>query len=339
MRSFFAEGGCGLVDHLLKYAIYRIQKRVKDMKSAHVKGVLMVLAGASLWGLSGSAAQYIFERGAVEAGSLVSVRLLASGVILLLYVSMKNGFQHVCQIWKKKTDICSILVFSIFGMLAVQYTFFASIEKGNAAAAAILQYLAPFFVLFYLYVKKELPPKWKDAVLTLLALFGVFLLLTGGRPDSLYIPAEAAVWGILSGGALAFYTVLAGGLIQSFGALTVTGWGMLVGGAGISFLFPPFRFDLSHIGAGEAAAILFVVLCGTALAFALYIGSLSYLSAKETSCLSCAEPLAAVLSSAVWLGVPFNAFQGAGTVMVIITVIILSLSRESKAGDSVNERV
>lgn len=60
----------------------------------------------------------------------------------------------------------------------------------------------------------------------------------------------------------------AGGLIQSFGALTVTGWGMLVGGAGISFLFPPFRFDLSHIGAGEAAAILFVVLCGTALAFA-----------------------------------------------------------------------
>lgn len=102
MRSFFAEGGCGLVDHLLKYAIYRIQKRVKDMKSAHVKGVLMVLAGASLWGLSGSAAQYIFERGAVEAGSLVSVRLLASGVILLLYVSMKNGFQHVCKIWKKK---------------------------------------------------------------------------------------------------------------------------------------------------------------------------------------------------------------------------------------------
>lgn len=223
----------------------------------------MVLAGASLWGLSGSAAQFVFERGAADAGSLVSVRLLASGVILLLYVSMKNGFQHVCQIWKKKTDICSILVFSIFGMLAVQYTFFASIEKGNAAAAAILQYLAPFFVLFYLYVKKELPPKWKDAVLTLLALSGVFLLLTGGRPDSLYIPAEAAVWGVLSGGALAFYTVFAGGLIQSFGALTVTGWGMLVGGAGFSFLFPPFRFNLSHIGAGEAAAILFVVLCGT----------------------------------------------------------------------------
>ncbi|VEB18250.1 membrane protein, transporter [Bacillus paralicheniformis] len=211
----------------------------------------MVLAGASLWGLSGSAAQYIFERGAVEAGSLVSVRLLASGVILLLYVSMKNGFQHVCQIWKKKTDICSILVFSIFGMLAVQYTFFASIEKGNAAAAAILQYLAPFFVLFYLYVKKELPPKWKDAVLTLLALFGVFLLLTGGRPDSLYIPAEAAVWGILSGGALAFYTVFAGGLIQSFGALTVTGWGMLVGGAGISFCFRRFGLTFRTLGQGR----------------------------------------------------------------------------------------
>ncbi len=155
--------------------------------------------------------------------------------------------------------------------------------------------------------------------------------LTGGRPDSLYIPAEAAVWGILSGGALAFYTVFAGGLIQSFGALTVTGWGMLVGGAGISFCFRRFGLTFRTLGQGGGSHSVCCIVRHS-FGVCLYIGSLSYLSAKETSCLSCAEPLAAVLSSAVWLGVPFNAFQGAGTVMVIITVIILSLSRESKAG-------
>ncbi|WFA06359.1 EamA family transporter [Bacillus sp. HSf4] len=321
----------------LEYAIYRIWERVDDMKAKHFKGIMMVLAGATLWGLSGSAAQYLFEQGAVGAGALVSVRLLASGVILLLYVAVKNSSSHVFRIWKKKSSASSILIFSIFGMLAVQYTFFSSIEGGNAAAAAVLQYLAPFFVLIYIYIKKEASPKLKDVMLAFAALAGVFLLLTGGRPDSLYVPLPSVIWGVLSGAALAFYTVYAGALIQAFGALTVTGWGMLIGGLGISVVFPPFQFDPSAIGIGEGMAVLFVVLCGTALAFALYIGSLSYLSPKETSCLSCAEPLAAVLSSAVWLDVPFNAVQGAGTIMIIMTVIWLSLSREGKTKTDITD--
>ncbi|MDI5788619.1 hypothetical protein PO124_10130 [Bacillus licheniformis] len=122
------------------------------MKSAHVKGVLMVLAGASLWGLSGSAAQFVFERGAADAGSLVSVRLLASGVILLLYVSMKTDF-NMCVRYGRKNRYLFDLVFPFWNAGRPIYIF-ASIEKGNAAAAAILQYLAPFSYCFTYMLKR-----------------------------------------------------------------------------------------------------------------------------------------------------------------------------------------
>ena len=43
-----------------------------------------------------------------------------------------------------------MILFGLFGMLAVQYTYFASIKEGNAAVATLLQYLAPIFITVYL---------------------------------------------------------------------------------------------------------------------------------------------------------------------------------------------
>ena len=45
---------------------------------------------------------------------------------------------------------------------------------------------------------------------------------------------------------------------------------------------------------------------GTAFAFYLFIDSLKYLSPKETTLLGTIEPVIAVVTSALWLGVTFN---------------------------------
>ena len=41
-----------------------------------------------------------------------------------------------------------MILFGLFGMLAVQYTYFASIKEGNAAVATLLQYLALYLLLY-----------------------------------------------------------------------------------------------------------------------------------------------------------------------------------------------
>ena len=59
-------------------------------------------------------------------------------------------------------------------MLGVQYTYMASIEKGNAAVATLLQYLAPVMIIIYLFVRKQSAPTRKDMYTVSLALMGSF---------------------------------------------------------------------------------------------------------------------------------------------------------------------
>ncbi|NPC94146.1 EamA family transporter [Bacillus sp. WMMC1349] len=300
------------------------------MNKFHIKGMLMVIVATSFWGLSGTAAQYLFEQQQAEAGWLASVRLLLSGIILLIYVSLTQGVKKAFHIWLVKEQAFRLILFSIFGSLGVQYTFFASIEEGNAAVATILQNLAPFFILMYLYFKKAVSPNLVDLFLVFFMLSGVFLLLTNGALDGLSVSTNAIIWGVLSGCAVAFYTIYPSHLIQEQGSLIVVGWSMLIGGIGISFVFSPLSINIGQFDIIGWGLIIFIVIFGTLISFTLYIVSLSYLSPKDASLLGCSEPMIAVLSSVGFLHIPFGIFQGLGSVIIIITVIFLSMQNEER---------
>lgn len=97
-----------------------------------------------------------------------------------------------------------MILFGLFGMLAVQYTYFASIKEGNAAVATLLQYLAPIFITVYLLFKWNVRPSKIDFISITLSLVGTFLLLTNGSVHNLAVSTPAIIWGILSGLSLAF---------------------------------------------------------------------------------------------------------------------------------------
>lgn len=82
------------------------------------KGLLMVIAGAAMWGGSGVAGQYLLQDCGVSTGWLVVTRMLLAGLILL-------GLDALCHrdgifvIWRDRKDVRELLIFSIAGMLAV----------------------------------------------------------------------------------------------------------------------------------------------------------------------------------------------------------------------------
>ena len=51
--------------------------------SSRAKGLAMVVTGAALWGLSGTAAQILFQEKNVTAEWLVAVRMLLAGFVLV----------------------------------------------------------------------------------------------------------------------------------------------------------------------------------------------------------------------------------------------------------------
>ncbi|NYC31249.1 drug/metabolite transporter (DMT)-like permease [Clostridium saccharobutylicum] len=73
-----------------------------------IKGIFLVIISAMLWGVSGTFAQYLFQDKGFSPEWLVEIRLLSSGIILLLYAFMK-GNQDMWTMWRSKRTILSLI--------------------------------------------------------------------------------------------------------------------------------------------------------------------------------------------------------------------------------------
>ncbi|WP_172255063.1 DMT family transporter [Saccharibacillus deserti] len=287
--------------------------------------LFFVIAGAVLWGVGGTVSQKLMHHYAADSAWLVTIRLLVAGPLLLLLQFALKGRRQILGIWRDRGTAPMLLIYGLAGMLAVQYTFLTSIRYGNAAVATLLQYLAPVAVLLYFLLRTRRAPSRLELGTAGLALAGCFMLLTNGSPSSLSVPAAAVVWGLLSAVAAAFYTLAAVPLLRKYDSLVVVGWAMTVGGLALSFVRPPWNSPWPPLDAAGYGYLAFVLVFGTTLAFWFYIESLRGLPPQETILLGSLEPLAAVLTTVVWLHEPFGLWQWAGTFCIIAVVLLMSL--------------
>ena len=294
--------------------------------NSRAKGILLVIVGTMLWGISGTVAQFLFQQKGFDTEWLVVVRLLISGFLLLLYGYIKKD-KNIINIWKSKEDSIKLILFGAIGMLGVQYTYFAAIKHGNAATATILQYLSPVIITCYLIIRNKKLPNIKQLIAIGLALIGTFFIITGGNIHSLSLSHLALFWRICSAFCSAIYTLQPVNLLKKYSSISVVGWGMVIGGLAFSFIHSPFDFsgELSFITIISSA---FIVIFGTLIAFYCYLESLKYLVPTEASILGCIEPLSATILSVIWLNVHFGIAEFIGTTCIILTVIILSFSKD-----------
>lgn len=298
------------------------------MQNTRVLGIVLVLTGATLWGISGTVAQFLFQEKGFSTEWLTVIRLLVAGVVLLSIAHLKER-KKVWAVWRSKNGAMSIILFGILGMLAVQYTYFAAIEHGNAATATILQYLAPAIITCYLALRSRRLPSFTIILSVVIAIIGTFLLVTGGKLQSLSISGWAVFWGIASAFALSFYTLQPLRLLADWGAKIVVGWGMLIGGVTFSFIHPPWQVQ-GDWTLSSVAAVLFVIIFGTIIAFYFYLESTTYIAASKVSLLASVEPLSATFLSILWFHIPFGLAEWVGTILILATITVLSIVKDDR---------
>lgn len=296
--------------------------------SLRVKGLFLVTFGALLWGVSGTVAQYLFQSENFKPEWLVVIRMLISGILLLI-IGLIKGDKNIFKIFTEKKDVFKLLLFSLFGMLGVQYTYFSAINHGNAATATILQYLSPVIITLYLSIHNKKLPTLKQILCVCMAMLGTFLIITKGTLTSLSVSNLGLFWGIASAFASAIYTLQPVSLLKKYGSLCVVGWGMLIGGIAFSFIHSPFNCT-GYWSFKSALAIVFVVIFGTLISFSCYLESLKYIEPSEASILGCVEPLSAAFLSIIYLNVTFTPIQWFGSFCIIITISILSIIKNDK---------
>ncbi|MDW2743482.1 EamA family transporter [Atlantibacter subterraneus] len=291
------------------------------------KGMLYVLLAAIFWGSSGVAAQYIMEQSQISAPFLTMIRLLFSGFILLTLSFMQGD--KIFAMFKIRRDAISLVIFSLFGALLVQFTFLVAIEKSNAATATILQFLSPtIIVMWFAAILKKRPSRYVImAVAT--SLIGTFLLVTHGNPTSLSISGAALFWGIASAFAAAFYTTYPSKLIGQYGTLPIVGWSMLIGGAALLPFYSGQHSGVT-INSHVLMAFFYLVVVGTALTFSIYLKGAQMIGGPKASILSCAEPLSSALLSLALLGISFTLPDWLGTLLILSSVALISLDSRRK---------
>lgn len=301
------------------------------------KGLILVITGSILWGTSATAAQFLFQDKGFSSEWLVVIRLLVTGILLLLY-SFKKDRESMLKIWNSKKDRGDLISYAILGILGLQYSYLSAIKYGNAATATILQYLAPAIITCYFSIRSRKLPSLKDSIAIAIAMLGTFFIITKGDIHTISISKLALFWGLAAAFALSFYTLKPKSLLNSYDSTLIIGWGMLIGGLAFSFIHQPWNF-VGEWSITSVIALVYVVLFGTLAAFYCYLESLKYISATEASILSSFEPLSAAFLSVTWLHVPFGLSELLGTACILITVVILSKREKQENPENFTEEL
>ena len=286
------------------------------------KGIVYALLGGSLWGVGGVAGEYLLVDRGVSAAWLTSTRLLLGGFLLLAAEALRKR-RLPFSVWQEPGMGQSLFLFALMGLLATQYSYFASIKDSNAPTATILQLLNPLLILGWYCLKGRHWPRGREVLCMLGALLGVICLVTRGDFGTLAVSKAALFWGLLSAGAAAVYTIQPRHMLMHHGTSLIVGWGMMV--AGLCFL--PLAQPWEEAVPGDVAfwsAYAFIIVFGTALAFSLYLESTTYIAPAETSLLGAVEPVVSVLFSLWLFSLLLNGWELFGMALILVTVIAVT---------------
>lgn len=292
-----------------------------------LKGIIFIVTGSMLWGATGPLMEWLLSHTPLTVSFMLTIRLTVAGILLLTYLLLTG--KDIFGIWQQKLWSRQLIIFGIAGMLGVQFAFVAAINASNAVLATLLQFLAPIFVVAYVSLSlKKWPPKYQ--VLGIIGtLIGLFLLLTNASFDALLVSNKALLWGVAVGLTFAFYTLYPARLMKEWNVLLVVGWGMLIGGGTLGIIGRVWQSNLWLVFTDMkiVGLMLALIFFGT-VAFVLFLSSMRYITAVETSVLSSIEPLTAMAISVIVFGTTLGFWQLVGVFVMLVCVTWLSVAGE-----------
>ena len=288
-------------------------------------GTLIIIVCSVLWAISGICGQLLFSRTSLSTPFLTMVRLAVSGLILSGMAFFSNP-QKFLLLFKNKKDMLNAFIFSVFGCMAVQYSYFAAIEASNAATGTILQYMSPIFVVVTMSALHKKLPTIAEGLCCILAVAGVFLVSTGGNIKSLSISPEALF-------CLAYYNIAPVNLVKKYGAMEIVGLGMLLGSVMLGVLVRPFGVQMEGVDIVAIAEIVIIIIFGTIIPFAAYPKGVAIIGSTKSSIIATSEPMSAFLISLFILGEKYPPLSIVGFFFIVLAVIFITLSGKKENND------
>jgi drug/metabolite transporter (DMT)-like permease len=282
-----------------------------------VRGRLLVLAATLFWGTSATLVRFVFRDRAVPPGTAVALRLAIAVTLLGVYLAARKP----ASLRVGRGDALYFVVLGLFGVAAVQGTYYYAIARLGVGLAILLQYLAPALIVgFDLLRGRRVQARVLAAVLAAIA--GTALLVSGVGHRGQAIPLKDWMVGFGAALAFAFYVVYSKRGLARYAPETVLFYTFLIAAVFWGCITPPWRI----IAAGYDASLwlMFAALgvFSTLVPFVCFYAGLRRLPAAEAGIMATLEPVVAVLSAALFLGEGLRPIQWLGAALVLAAALL-----------------
>ena len=283
--------------------------------------VLVALAGVC-WASSGVAVQDFFSRSEKSPMELTNVRMCLAGFLMLAILFSRGKFKWSAARMNRKPKLwLYLIIYGIIGVVMVQFTYFQAISIGGAAATTVILSATPAMVVIWesLYHRKF--PARIEILAVILAIFGVFLLVTGGDTSKLLVPLGCVIWSLASGASFAFSMVFGKVLFaERINPAFMTSTGMFLGSL-LTFALID-EFDWAPFFAQDVIFdVAWIIIFGTVVAFLIFNAGLKFLSAEETALTNLSEPASSVVISYFVFGTAFGLIESIGIILVLLAIL------------------
>jgi len=281
------------------------------------RGFILITAAATMWGVAGTAAKYLFNQ-RVSPFDLVEIRLTLSFVFLLFYLAAVN--RPLLKI--SLADVPYFLIFGCFGVGMVQFTYLFAISQTNVATAVFLQYLYPILAALYGMVFLRERPDLYRLLALFLAVGGGFLIVRGNPGGGLTVSPAGLAGGLASAVAFAFYTIYGKKGLARFNSWTLQVYGFGVGALAWSLYIPPWQAAAGH-STLTWLFFLYITIFATIIPFGLFFKGLNYLHPVKAGIISTLEPVVAAVVAWAILHETLFPLQTLGGAVVCAAVILV----------------
>lgn len=253
-------------------------------------------------------------------------RFFTAGAILFAFVRVRGHAGPTPRQWR------SLLIIGLLMFVAEYGPLFWAEKYVPSGIASVLEATLPILTLVIeMLVLRQQRFRWPMAVSTVMGFGGVaILLLPGAREHVAIIPAAAILAGCV---AWALGSVLSRSLDLPASRPVTAGAAMLIGGAILLALSAAAGelHPLPHISLRGAAALLYLIVFGSLIAFTAFVWLLAHMPATRVSSHAYVNPIVAVALGYFAAGETITLRTLAGAALVIVSVVLILQPEKSDA--------
>lgn len=291
-------------------------------RSSTVTGLIVAVAAALAFGMSGPFIKPLLEAGWSPAAAVV-VRSLVGGLVLapLALVTLR-GRWHL--LWRARKRI---LLIGLIGSAATQLAYFASIERIPVSTGILIEFMAPLLLVGFVWFRTRRTPGAVVLFGSVFAVIGLVMVVSPGGggpldPLGLVFAAAAAV-------GCAIYFVAAADGDDELPPVAVASVSLVIGGIAVALVsltgIVPFSVTFDSVELfGELTPwwvpIGIVAIIATGFSYAVSITASQMLGARLASFAGLLEVVASAVYAWLLLGEQMTLLQILGGALILLGI-------------------